>query len=348
MSSWTYKSGDWNVICDVCGQKSKASLVKKRWDGLIVCPDDYEERHIQDFLRVSPDKITVSFTRNPEDTFVDQVCTISGKHPYADYATADCAIVGFNIYTPDGLDDGFSVPTDSTVFPSVPSGPTYIEFTVQPSETIVDEVISPSVEVTVTDSNSVVSSDYSGDVVIAFSDNPNGGTLGGTLTVQANSGVAVFDDLTVDVDGGRYSLVATSGSITSEISNTFTVGVGSTPQSVDVDRWYNELGDGSLFGFQDVANPGGTEAFGSVNPTSVNGATILGIIVEDPTGDTTITLSGVHTQGFFTSVQNPNAFLTLNTASATFSIVGSASRWTWSSGGLFPVLETGLVSLIFS
>lgn len=68
-----YISGSWNGICDVCGQKHKASNLKKRWDGLIVCPDDYEERHPQDFVRAKQDKITVPFTRpRPTDVFVPQ------------------------------------------------------------------------------------------------------------------------------------------------------------------------------------------------------------------------------------------------------------------------------------
>jgi hypothetical protein len=88
-----YRAGDWLVICDICGQKSKASQVKKRWDGMIVCPDDYEERHIQDFLRVSPDTITVPFIRNPEDTFLPAVCSIITRSPYANLGTADCMTV---------------------------------------------------------------------------------------------------------------------------------------------------------------------------------------------------------------------------------------------------------------
>ena len=56
-------SGDWNLICDSCGKKVKASEAKQRWDGFIVCPDDYETRHPQDFVKARTDKITVLFTR---------------------------------------------------------------------------------------------------------------------------------------------------------------------------------------------------------------------------------------------------------------------------------------------
>ena len=66
-----YVSGGWNVICDSCGKKIKASEAKQRWDGLIVCPNDFEMRQPQDFVKARADKITVPFTRpRPTDDFI--------------------------------------------------------------------------------------------------------------------------------------------------------------------------------------------------------------------------------------------------------------------------------------
>lgn len=70
MSRNTYKSGQWNTTCDVCSKKIKAEDAKQRWDGFIVCPDDFEERQPQDFVRARQDKISVPFTRPiPPATF---------------------------------------------------------------------------------------------------------------------------------------------------------------------------------------------------------------------------------------------------------------------------------------
>lgn len=67
-----YKSGCWNVICDVCGFKLKSDVIKKRWDGLMVCPDDWEPDHPQKFLRVRSDPAPVPFVRKePADVFID-------------------------------------------------------------------------------------------------------------------------------------------------------------------------------------------------------------------------------------------------------------------------------------
>ena len=66
-----YKSGEWNLICDVCSIKYKAGKAKHRWDGFIVCPNCYEQRHPQDFVRTKQDKISVPFSRPiPQEIFV--------------------------------------------------------------------------------------------------------------------------------------------------------------------------------------------------------------------------------------------------------------------------------------
>lgn len=64
---WSYRPGDWNAICDSCGKKLKASELKKRWDGLMVCADDFEHRHPQDFIKPRSDKIYVPWSR-PQST----------------------------------------------------------------------------------------------------------------------------------------------------------------------------------------------------------------------------------------------------------------------------------------
>lgn len=62
------KSYDYNVICDVCGFKKKASEVRKRWDGFWVCPEDWEQRHIADFYQTRNDVHTLPFTRPDTDS----------------------------------------------------------------------------------------------------------------------------------------------------------------------------------------------------------------------------------------------------------------------------------------
>jgi len=96
-----YKSGDWNITCDVCSKKIKASKALKRWDGFIVCVDDFEMRHPQDFVRAKQDNITVPFTRPiPTLAFTDvpyidtgnNVCTFSGRQAIPNEGIPGCMI----------------------------------------------------------------------------------------------------------------------------------------------------------------------------------------------------------------------------------------------------------------
>jgi hypothetical protein len=59
-----YKKGDYNVICDRCGAKFKASECAMEWDNLFVCKANcFEERQPQDFVRGLVDDQTVSIAR---------------------------------------------------------------------------------------------------------------------------------------------------------------------------------------------------------------------------------------------------------------------------------------------
>jgi hypothetical protein len=69
MSQNYFKSGEWNAICDSCGRKFKASQLKRRWDGFMVCEEDYEARHIADFIRAPKGERPIPWSR-PEGTDV--------------------------------------------------------------------------------------------------------------------------------------------------------------------------------------------------------------------------------------------------------------------------------------
>lgn len=89
--------GNWNALCDSCGRKFKASQLRRRWDGLMVCEEDYELRHPQDFLRVQKEQISVPWARpDPEDTFipVTYICTPEGTSSIVGLAVAGCCLVG--------------------------------------------------------------------------------------------------------------------------------------------------------------------------------------------------------------------------------------------------------------
>lgn len=93
-----FKNGSWNIICDVCGFKHKAEEIRKRWDGLLVCKEDFEQDHPQKYLRVRETGQAVPYIREPNDTFI-YVCSLWSASGYADLAEADCARADMAIFS---------------------------------------------------------------------------------------------------------------------------------------------------------------------------------------------------------------------------------------------------------
>lgn len=62
--------GDWNVRCDRCGKKIKGSTARQTWQGYQVCPEHWEPRHPQDFVRSIKEHPTPEFVRNPPPIFL--------------------------------------------------------------------------------------------------------------------------------------------------------------------------------------------------------------------------------------------------------------------------------------
>lgn len=85
-----FESGSWNVICDVCGFKFKSTQILKRWDGLMVCHEDYETDHPQKYLRVHETGESVPYIRNDPPPLFQTVCYVYAIAAYADLGEADC------------------------------------------------------------------------------------------------------------------------------------------------------------------------------------------------------------------------------------------------------------------
>lgn len=52
-----WQAGNHWAECQRCGFEYRQKELKKEWTNLIVCPDCYEPRHPQDFVRAAPDKV---------------------------------------------------------------------------------------------------------------------------------------------------------------------------------------------------------------------------------------------------------------------------------------------------
>lgn len=72
-----YRSGDYYVICDRCGQKKLRSQTRFTWDNLLVCIDScWEPKHPQLSVKAKADKIRVADPR-PDSQQISKSTTLS-------------------------------------------------------------------------------------------------------------------------------------------------------------------------------------------------------------------------------------------------------------------------------
>jgi hypothetical protein len=154
-------------------------------------------------------------------------------------ATAN--VPGTFVYTPAAgtvLPEGqsqslgvFFTPTDSTDYSSVGASANLnvdygmaakLAFVQQPTAAASATIIAPAVTVAVEDSVGTTLPDDDSTITLTLS---SGTFVGGgtTVTVQAVDGIATFDSLAI-ANNGSYTLTATDGSLSSALSNTFTIG----------------------------------------------------------------------------------------------------------------------------
>ena len=111
-----YQPGNHWVICDRCGFAYRNSEVRKTWDGLVVCKEDWEPRHPQDLLRgredrvapqghVRPDPASGSGGSVPFDSSGNIPTVTGGSAPSGDLFVED---PGFQDKTGD---DDYTVPS---------------------------------------------------------------------------------------------------------------------------------------------------------------------------------------------------------------------------------------------
>ena len=98
-----------------------------------------------------------------------------------------------------------------------------LRFTVQPpASTEVGQTLT-ALSVAAIDSLGTVVTRFTGAITVAILANPGAGTLSGTRTVDAISGVATFANLSINNAGTGYTLQATSSGLTSANSSAFDI-----------------------------------------------------------------------------------------------------------------------------
>jgi adhesin/invasin len=116
--------------------------------------------------------------------------------------------------------------TATVTFTGVAATPTRLVFGQQPTNEQAGTTISPAVTVRAVDGNGTTVTSFTGNVTMAIGTNPGGGTLSGTTTVAAMSGVATFGNLSINRTGSGYTLTAAASGMTGGTSVPFSITPG--------------------------------------------------------------------------------------------------------------------------
>jgi hypothetical protein len=112
---------------------------------------------------------------------------------------------------------------DSSAFSVTPGVPSSLVFAAQPGAATAGSTIAGPPTITIQDSLGNVVSSSTAPITLSIGSNPSGATLGGTTTKNAASGIASFNDLSLDKAGSGYTLTASATGLVPVTSATFNV-----------------------------------------------------------------------------------------------------------------------------
>jgi hypothetical protein len=164
--------------------------------------------------------VTMAIGTNPGTGTLGGTVTVAAAKGIATFSnlTLSAAGTGYTLAATSGALTGAT----SLAF-NVLTPPAKLAFVVAPSNTNAGAPIVPAVQVQIEDSNGNLVATARNSVTVAIGTNPGSGTLGGTLTVAASAGVAIFPSLSISAPGTGYTLTASSSGLTSATSPAFNI-----------------------------------------------------------------------------------------------------------------------------
>src|SRR5205823_1705711 len=130
-----------------------------------------------------------------------------------------------------GLTGATSASFNITAAPPPPA--THVAFTTRPEERRAGKA-RPAGRVSALDEAGNVVTGFTGLITVALGANPGGGTLAGTTSVNAVSGVATFSTLSINNAGNGYTLTASASGLTGATSASFNITAAPPPPATHV------------------------------------------------------------------------------------------------------------------
>lgn len=257
--------------------------------------------------------------------------TLSGNAP----VSALNGIAQFNLsidksgngYTLTAASTGLTGAT-STTFNITTGAATKLAFVQQPTSTTGGATITPAVTVEVEDAGGNRVTSATNSITVAIGTNPSNGTLGGLKTVAATSGLATFNNLSIDSAGTPYTLAASASGLTSATSNNFNITVGTASKLGFLVQPSNATGGATITPAVEVEirDAGGNRV------TTANNSVTVAIGTNPNSG----TLGGLKTQAAAAGVATFSN-LSIDSAGAPYTLTASATGLTGATSNNFTI-----------
>ena len=229
--------------------------------------------------------ITMAIGTNPGSGTLSgttPVAAVNGVASFADLSINHAGTGYTLVASASGLPDATSNAFNITAAPVA----TTLNYKVQPSNTLTGAAITPAVEVEILDQFGARLTSATNSVTLAIDANPGSGTLGGTTTVAAVSGVATFANLSINNAGTGYTLAASASGLTGATSAAFNI----TPAPPSASQSTVQAAPTGL-----TASSGGSASTITVTAKDANGNAVSGatvVLAATGTGNTLTQPSG--------------------------------------------------------
>ena len=180
-------------------------------------------------------------------------------------------------YTLQAYSEGLTSPQTPIALGVTAAPATQLVVTTQPPATVIAGG-SFGLTVSAEDPFGNVDLTFGGDVAVATATNLGGDSLGGTLTVAVNQGVATFSGLTIDRAGTGLTLQVSATGLTSVLTSPFSVTGAPATQLVVTAQPPSSVIAGKGFGLTVSAK----DRYGNVDPTFVDSVAIA--LASSPAG----------------------------------------------------------------
>jgi hypothetical protein len=228
----------------------------------------------------------------------------------------------------------------STGFTITPATASQLAFSVEPSTAVAGTSITPAVQVSARDAFGNLVPSFAGNVTVGIGTNLGGGTLSGTTTVPAVSGVATFADLSINKAATGYTLTSSATGPSGATSTAFNITPAPAAQLV----FTREPPASTAAGVNMTPGPRVTaqDQFGNVATGFTGSITVA--IGTNPGGGT---LSGTTAVAAVSGVATFSA-LRINKSGTGYTLVASGTSLSPGTSAAFNITAGGVTQVMFA